>query len=67
MHYWKIQPLRTSPTLRRRTIISAAAKRSINAELGRERVMFVKVAFPAAYSFAAPKTHYGVLIDLLLE
>jgi lysophospholipase L1-like esterase len=30
---------------------------SINAELGRERVMFVKVAFPATYSFAAPKTH----------
>ncbi len=35
----------------------AEAVRSINAELGRERVMFVKVAFPAAYSFAAPKTH----------
>jgi lysophospholipase L1-like esterase len=30
---------------------------SINAELGRERVMFVKVAFPATYSFAASKTH----------
>lgn len=35
----------------------AEAVRSINVELGRERVMFVKVAFPAAYSFAAPKTH----------
>jgi lysophospholipase L1-like esterase len=35
----------------------AEAVRSINAELGRERVMFVKVAFPAAYSFAASKTH----------
>jgi lysophospholipase L1-like esterase len=35
----------------------AEAVRSINAEFGRERVMFVKVAFPAAYSFAAPQTH----------
>jgi hypothetical protein len=34
----------------------AEAVRSINAELGRERVMFVKVAFPGAYSFAARKT-----------
>ena len=35
----------------------AEAARSINAELGLERVIFVKIAFPAAYSFAAPETH----------
>jgi hypothetical protein len=35
----------------------AEAARSINAEMGRERVMFVKILFPPVYSFAAPKTH----------
>ena len=35
----------------------AEAARSINEELGLERVIFVKIAFPAAYSFAAPETH----------
>lgn len=35
----------------------AEAARNINAEMGRERVMFVKVLFPPNYSFAAPKTH----------
>src|SRR5215216_5067583 len=35
----------------------AEAARSINAEMGSERVMFVKILFPPVYSFAAPKTH----------
>jgi lysophospholipase L1-like esterase len=39
----------------------AEAARSINAEMGRERVMFVKILFSPVYSFAAPKTHlWGV-------
>ena len=35
----------------------AEAVRRINAELGRQEIMFAKIEFPAAYSFAAPKTH----------
>ena len=35
----------------------AEAVRRINVELGRQRVMFARIEFPAAYSFAAPKTH----------
>jgi lysophospholipase L1-like esterase len=35
----------------------AEAARNMNAEMGRERVMFVKILFPPNYSFAAPKTH----------
>jgi lysophospholipase L1-like esterase len=35
----------------------AEAARAINAEMGRERVVFVKILFPPNYSFAAPKTH----------
>ena len=33
------------------------AVRRINSEMGNERVIFAKIEFPAAYSFAAPKTH----------
>jgi lysophospholipase L1-like esterase len=35
----------------------AEAVSTINAELGQQRVVFVEVEFPAAYSFAAPQTH----------
>ena len=35
----------------------AEAARDLNAEVGRERVMLVKMLFPPNYSFAAPKTH----------
>jgi lysophospholipase L1-like esterase len=35
----------------------AEVVRRVNAEIGHDRVMFVKVAFPVAYSFAAPQTH----------
>ena len=35
----------------------AEAAGSMNAEAGRERVMFVKILFPPNYSFAARKTH----------
>jgi lysophospholipase L1-like esterase len=38
------------------TTLSEAVGR-INTEIGRERVVFAKIAFPAPYSFAAPKTH----------
>ena len=35
----------------------AEAVSTINAELGQQRIVFVEVEFPAAYSFAAPQTH----------
>jgi hypothetical protein len=35
----------------------AEAVNTINAELGQQRVVFVSVEFPAAYSFAALQTH----------
>jgi hypothetical protein len=35
----------------------ADAARSIDPEMGRERVMFVEILFPPVYSFAAPNTH----------
>jgi len=35
----------------------AAAVRTINGEMGRQRIVFAKIDFPATYSFAAPQTH----------
>jgi len=35
----------------------ATAVRKINSEIGRPRVTFVRIEFPAEYSFAGPKTH----------
>jgi hypothetical protein len=35
----------------------AEVARNINAEVGRDRVMFVQISFPPVYSFAAPETH----------
>jgi hypothetical protein len=39
------------------TIRLTEAVRRINVELGRRRIIFAKIDFPADYSFAAPKSH----------
>ena len=39
------------------TIRLAEAVRRINAELGRQQIIFAKIDFPSDYSFAAPKSH----------
>lgn len=45
----------------------AEAVNTINAELGQQRVVFVSVEFPAAYSFAALQTHLWALASSTLD
>jgi hypothetical protein len=37
--------------------ILAQGAQKINAEIGRQRITFIRIDFPSEYSFAAPKTH----------